>query len=105
LFEYWGKRDPIGLFEAFLIEDSLDLETGRRVKRTDGLRQRNAEVLRRSEQRVVNEVERAAEEALVSGRENMPHGESVADGVYAQAERETGSEGERAKSSRKPAAG
>jgi TPP-dependent pyruvate/acetoin dehydrogenase alpha subunit len=90
LFEYWGKRDPIGLFETFLIGDSVDLETGRRVKRTDGLRQRNAEVLRHLEERVVNEVERAAEEALVSGRERMPRGQSAADGVYAEAEREVG---------------
>jgi hypothetical protein len=59
------------------------------VKRTDGLRQRNAEVLRRSEEQIANEVERAAEEALASKRERMPRPESAAEGVYAEAERET----------------
>jgi len=88
LFEYWGKRDPIGLYETFLIEDTLDLETGRRVKRTEALRQRNAEVLRRLEQQVANDVERAAEEALASKRDRMPRPESAAEGVYAEAERE-----------------
>ena len=88
LFEYWGKRDPIGLFEAFLLEDSLDLETGRRVNGTDELRQRNAEVLRRSEERVVNEVERAAQEALTSAREKMPRPASAAEGVYDDSEPE-----------------
>jgi TPP-dependent pyruvate/acetoin dehydrogenase alpha subunit len=83
LFEYWGKRDPIGLFETFLIEDSLDLEADRRVKRTEALRRRNLEALLRSHQRVVSEVEQAAEEALVSGRDKMPRPESAAEGVYA----------------------
>jgi len=90
LFEHWGKRDPIGLFETFLIEDTLDLETGRRVKRTDALRQRNAEVLRRSEARIADDVERAADEALASKRERMPRPESAADGVYAETVREAG---------------
>ena len=90
LFEYWGKRDPIGLFEAFLIEDSLNLETGRRMERKDGLCERNAEVLSRSEKRVVDEVEQAAQEALASARAKMPRGESAADGVYAEAEHELG---------------
>lgn len=88
LFDHWGKRDPIGLFETFLIEDTLDLETGRRVKRTDALRQRNAEALRHAEERVANDVDRAADEALASKRERMPRPESAADGVYAEAARE-----------------
>src|SRR5258708_32062816 len=44
LFSYWGKRDPIGVYETYLIEGTLDLESGRRVKRTDALRGRNAGV-------------------------------------------------------------
>jgi 2-oxoisovalerate dehydrogenase E1 component len=90
LFEYWGKRDPIGLFETFLIEDSLDLETGKRVKRTEALRQRNTDLLLRSQERVVEEVERAAEAALASGRDRMPRPESAAEGVYAGADGEAG---------------
>lgn len=90
LFEYWGKRDPIGLFETFLTEDSLDLDTGRRVKQAEAPRRRNAEVLLRSQERVVREVECAAEEALASGRDKMPRPESAAEGVYAESEREAG---------------
>ncbi|HEY3134664.1 MAG TPA: thiamine pyrophosphate-dependent dehydrogenase E1 component subunit alpha [Blastocatellia bacterium] len=83
LFSHWGKRDPIGLYETYLIEATMDLETGRRVKRSDALRERNAEVLRRLEQQVIDEVERAAGEALESARTNMPKPESAAQDVYA----------------------
>jgi len=85
LFSYWGKRDPIGLYETYLIEGQLDLETGRRMMDTDGLRERNAELLRQVEARVTREVDQAAEEALASTR-NSPHrAESAAQGVYAEA--------------------
>ena len=84
LFSHWGKRDPVGLFETYLIEGTLDLESGQRLKRTDGLRKRNAELLSRLEARVIQEVEHAAEEALESARTNMPRAESAADGVYAE---------------------
>jgi len=86
LFSHWGKRDPIGLFETYLIEGTVDLESGRRVKHTDAVRERNAEVLRRLEARVTDEVEQAANEALESARTNMPKGESAAEGVYAEAQ-------------------
>jgi TPP-dependent pyruvate/acetoin dehydrogenase alpha subunit len=85
LFSYWAKRDPIGVYETFLIEGTLDLESGRRVKRTDALRERNAGVFRSLEQHVIEEVDRAAVEALESRRSNMPRAESAAEGVYAQA--------------------
>jgi len=83
LFSHWGRRDPIGLYETYLIEATMDLETGRRVKRSDALRERNAEVLRHLEQQVIDEVERAAGEALESARTNMPKPESAAQDVYA----------------------
>src|SRR3989449_2576316 len=86
LFSYWGKRDPIGIYETYLIESTMDLESGRRVKYIDGLRERNAEGLRGVESRVTKEVEQAAREALESARTNMPAGESAADGVYAEAQ-------------------
>jgi len=85
LFSHWGKRDPIGLFETYLTDGALDLESGRRVKKADALRERNAETLRRVEARVTEEVEQAANEALESTRTNMPRGESAAEGVYAEA--------------------
>lgn len=85
LFEQWGKRDPIGLFEAYLIEGTLDLESGQRLRRTAAMRERNTEILRRAEQRTIFEVERAAEEALASRNTKMPLPESAATGVYADA--------------------
>jgi TPP-dependent pyruvate/acetoin dehydrogenase alpha subunit len=84
-FSYWGQRDPIGVYETFLIEGTLDLESGRRVKRTDALRERNAVVLRNLEQHVIDQVDQAAIQALESKRSNMPRAESAADGVYAEA--------------------
>ncbi|HEX8087439.1 MAG TPA: thiamine pyrophosphate-dependent enzyme, partial [Blastocatellia bacterium] len=86
LFAHWGKRDPVGLFENYLIEGALDLETGRRMKQTAVIRELNAEILRRAEQRVIKEIERAEEEALESLRTKMPRPESAAEGVYADAE-------------------
>ncbi|HWP44646.1 MAG TPA: thiamine pyrophosphate-dependent enzyme, partial [Blastocatellia bacterium] len=85
LFEQWGKRDPIGLFEIYLTECDIDLETGVRGGGSDSLRHRNAEVLRRAEAKVTAEVERAVEEALSSLRDRMPRPESAVEGVYADA--------------------
>jgi len=39
--------------------------------------------LRESEERIINEVDRAAQEALASFRDRMPVPESAAEGVYA----------------------
>ena len=83
LFSHWGKRDPIGIYETYLIESTMDLESGSPAKHIDRLRERNAEVLRSVESRVTKEVEQAANEALESARTNMPRGKSAADGVYA----------------------
>lgn len=83
LFSQWGKRDPIGLYETFLIEGNLDLTRGRVADSSNTLRESNAEMLRLIEQRVTNELEQAAEEALASARSNMPEAESAAEGVYA----------------------
>jgi hypothetical protein len=47
------------------------------------MRERNAEILREAEERVIGEVERSAEEALESSRNRMPVPESAAEGVYA----------------------
>ena len=85
LFSHWGKRDPIGLYETYLIEGSLDLQSGRSMNQSDARREQNAAVLRRLEARVTEEVERAANEALESARSNMPIGVSAAEGVYAEA--------------------
>jgi hypothetical protein len=81
LFEYWGKRDPVGLYENYLIEGTLDLEQDKRARRSEKLRDRNREVLRQTEERIIEEVEVAAQEALRS-RSNTPRPESAAEGVY-----------------------
>jgi TPP-dependent pyruvate/acetoin dehydrogenase alpha subunit len=81
LFDYWGKRDPIGMYEAFLIEGSLDLESGQPSGASS--RDANAALLRRAEEKVLGEIERAAEAALASAQARVPRPESAALGVYA----------------------
>ncbi len=66
LFEYWGKRDPIGLYEEYLVEEG--------IARSD---------LEAVESDVQNEVDRAAEEALESRATHPPNPESATSGVYA----------------------
>lgn len=66
LFKEWGRRDPIGLYEEYLKEESWssgDLETVERA--------------------VTAEVEEAAADAVQS-RDRMPKGESALEGLYAR---------------------
>jgi pyruvate dehydrogenase E1 component alpha subunit/2-oxoisovalerate dehydrogenase E1 component alpha subunit len=65
LFQAWGKRDPIGLYEEYLKDDGLP-----------------AKVLGEVEAEITDHVERAAAEALAS-REKMPEGKTALTGVYA----------------------
>src|SRR2546422_574700 len=66
LFEHWGKRDPIGMYEEYLKADGITVKQ-----------------LAEIEAAVTAEVERAAE-AAVQSRERMPPGESALEGVYAK---------------------
>jgi TPP-dependent pyruvate/acetoin dehydrogenase alpha subunit len=66
VFAAWGKRDPVGMYEAWL--------EGEGIARA---------ALERIEAEVAAEVEAAAEEALRSRDTAMPAGESAHDGVYA----------------------
>ncbi len=66
LYDYWGARDPIGLYEA-------------QLERFGIARERLTAV----EDEVGAEVDRAAEEALASHRDRMPAPESAVRGVYA----------------------
>jgi TPP-dependent pyruvate/acetoin dehydrogenase alpha subunit len=66
LFERWGRRDPVGLYEEYLVDEGV-----------------SRSALRDVEAEVEAEVERAQEEALASRRAQMPAGESAVDGVYA----------------------
>ena len=65
LFAQWGRRDPIGLYEAWLEEEGF-------------ARSRLEEI----EARVTGEVEAAAEEALRSRETAMPVPETAGEGVY-----------------------
>jgi len=64
-FAYWGRRDPIGLYEEFLKRDGV-----------------TAGDLEAVEGEVTTEIDRAAEQALESRRSNMPPPASALDGVY-----------------------
>lgn len=82
LFDFWGKRDPIGLFESYLIEGSLDLESNERQEINDGLREKNRAILLQIENQVTQEIEQAEAEALRSAKSKMPVPASAAEGVY-----------------------
>jgi TPP-dependent pyruvate/acetoin dehydrogenase alpha subunit len=66
LFASWGRRDPVGLYEAWLEEEGI----GR-------------DALEAIEARVSAEVEAAAEEAIRSRETAMPRPEAAAEDVYA----------------------
>jgi TPP-dependent pyruvate/acetoin dehydrogenase alpha subunit len=66
MYQHWGQRDPIGLYEAYLVEDGVAAATLEEIERA-----------------VTEEVDRAAEEALASREGNMPPPESALDDVYA----------------------
>ena len=65
-FTEWGRRDPIGLYEAYLLGAGVSNES-----------------LEEVEVEVTAEVERAEAEALASRNTNMPPPESALEGVYA----------------------
>ncbi len=66
MYEYWGKRDPIGLYEEHL--------------KCTGMRAENLEAVERD---VTAQVDRAAAEALESRERHMPPPPSALDDVYA----------------------
>jgi len=80
LFEHWGKRDPIALYEEYLARGSVDLGGDGE----GGAEARNRGVLERAEEEVAREVEAAAAEALRSRQSRMPEAdERVGGDVYA----------------------
>jgi pyruvate dehydrogenase E1 component alpha subunit len=64
LFEAWGRRDPIGLFEAHLMERGVP-----------------ADELERVEAEVIEEMERAADDALASKDRTPPPAAALYEGV------------------------
>jgi len=79
LFDYWGRRDPIGLFEEYLARGNVDLGEGG----AGDLETRNRAALARIETEVTAAVELATEQALASRADRMPDPTSAAVGVYA----------------------
>lgn len=71
-FEHWGKRDPIGTYEAWLLESGLSLD-GRSLDRT---------LLDEVDAEVTAEIEAAATEALERRTVDVPDPTSLLDGVY-----------------------
>ena len=80
LFEAWGRRDPVGVFEEYLATGlALHGEESDPVTREV----RNRSKLEEVEREVIAEVDQAADEALASRSGSMPHpGETEVD-VYA----------------------
>jgi 2-oxoisovalerate dehydrogenase E1 component subunit alpha len=66
VFDYWGRRDPIGMYEQYL--------------QAAGVSKRTLEGI---ESRVIDEVKQAETEALESREKRMPRPESAIEGVYA----------------------
>jgi len=66
VFEHWGKRDPIGLYETYLERHGI-----------------SRRVLEETEGRVIEEITKAEQEALASREHAMPEASSVLQDVTA----------------------
>lgn len=77
-FEYWGRRDPIGLYEEYLATSPIDLEGAGE----GDLEARNRACLRAAEHDIEDEVESAARLALEGRDQGVPRPETVLDDVY-----------------------
>jgi TPP-dependent pyruvate/acetoin dehydrogenase alpha subunit len=66
VFEHWGRRDPIGMYEGYLERNGF----GR-------------EILQETEQQVISQVQKAEAEALISREKNMPRYGPTIESVYA----------------------
>ncbi|MFQ5600724.1 MAG: thiamine pyrophosphate-dependent dehydrogenase E1 component subunit alpha [Candidatus Krumholzibacteriia bacterium] len=90
LFQYWGERDPVGLYETHLARSEMALEEGVESLglHLDALprprAERNRAVLDQVARAADAEVEAAAAEALESRESAMPDGSDVDHGTYAQ---------------------
>lgn len=81
-FRHWGLRDPIGTYEAYLMEAGPSLDG--RKRSAPARREANRRLLEEAEARVTEEVEAAAVAALESRRSRMPEPEDAVRGVYAE---------------------
>ena len=81
LFRDWGRRDPVGLYEDYLVRSDWELgavETASVASREE----RNRLVLDQIEAAVIAEVDEAADEALRSRASRMPEPDTAAAGCY-----------------------
>lgn len=83
LFDYWGKRDPIGCYETYLIECGKNLAQDGVKRASKELKESNEQILAAIEEKVIAEIDKAADEALISKKENQPLPESTLTRVYA----------------------
>ena len=81
VFEAWGRRDPIGVYEEYLATGPA-LADGA-VSSPGSIEALNRRVLGEMERQVVEEVERGAAAALESRRSAMPRSEETKTDVYA----------------------
>ncbi len=86
LFAFWGRRDPVGLFEEFLATDRIDLSSALVAEgetAEDSIEERNRAVLAKIESEVIREIDLAAERALASReRETQRPRNPATEGVY-----------------------
>jgi TPP-dependent pyruvate/acetoin dehydrogenase alpha subunit len=74
IFAHWGKRDPIGCYEEWLLESGKKGPSGGRIRRS---------TLESVEEKVIQEVDAAAEEALGCREEHPARPEDAVGGVTA----------------------
>jgi len=79
LFEEWGRRDPIGMYETYLAEADFSLVP---AEDTDDAKS-NRDALEKAESEVLAEIDAAEKEALASRDSNMPRPETQRLGVLA----------------------
>jgi TPP-dependent pyruvate/acetoin dehydrogenase alpha subunit len=72
VFDYWGRRDPIGTYEQYLEAAGISRKT-----------------LDDREAQVIDEIRQAEREALASREKNMPTPESATEDVYAPTDEAT----------------
>lgn len=78
VFDAWGLRDPIGMFEAWLADTDLGLG-GEGASR----QARNLELLASVEEAATQEMEVASEEAVAHRTSHQPDPADLLDGLYA----------------------
>jgi TPP-dependent pyruvate/acetoin dehydrogenase alpha subunit len=72
-FAHWGKRDPVGMYESYLADSSLELSPSRS----------NRDALERAEAEVEAEIAQAEREALESRERRKPDPATQTLGVFA----------------------